>query len=537
MKSFLPLALLFVFNLSNAQNADFAPNQIILKLNETKLVTEQLVETQVKSVNPDLVITDIHKLHPKARNGGFVVSFENERTPVNQLVKELAETNSFEYVEPNFVCRGHGVQTTPNDFYYSSRQWSHNNAGSYWFDATADADIDTDLAWDITQGDTNTVMAIIDSGTKIDHPEFAGRLWFNPNETNSGTDSDNNGYVDDINGYDFVIFDNGVEDEHGHGTNVAGIALATGDNAIGYAGVNWKAKMMVVRALDEENSGFYSWMTESIYYAVDNGADVINMSIGGDNPSNSLLDAVNYAYANNVALVVSGGNGNTLLQYPSAYPNAIAVGATDPEDLRSVPFSWSETSGSNYGQELDFVAPGSIIYGLSHTSNTNYGSNWNGTSQGAPHVAGTISLMLALNPNLTVDEINLILQQTAEDQVGDADDTPGWDQYYGHGRINAYQALLSMQNVNVESVENEDDLIYYPNPVASNSILFLKKIPASAELIDVFNSNGQKIDSYTLNGGVSSTTLNTALYKSGLYFFVLNDRNGSRTAKTFMVVD
>lgn len=528
MKSLSSLVLVLFSAVCLAQSNNYAEKEILLKLREIALNPELVIESGLKSETENLEVLGLRKLHPSSDNSPFLIQFSSEHLTVADLIEILKENSLFEYVEPNYISKGHGTQTTPNDFHYTSRQWSHNNIGSYWFSATADADIDTDLAWDITQGDTNTVLAIIDSGTKIDHPEFAGRLWINQFETQSGTDSDNNGYVDDFYGYDFVTFDNGVEDEHGHGTNVAGIALATGDNSIGYAGVNWKAKMMVVRALDEENSGFYSWMAESIYYAVDNGADVINMSIGGDNPSNTLLNAVNYAYANDVPLVVSGGNGNTLLQYPAAYADVIAVGSTDPEDLRSVPFSWSSTSGSNYGNELDFVAPGSIIYGLSYNSNTNYNTNWNGTSQAAPHVAGTISLLLAIDPSLTVDEINTILIQTSEDQVGDASDTPGWDQYYGYGRINAYQALLSiLQTVNIDENKQEIEPIIFPNPVTKNGALNLKYVDERFRKISIYSVDGKLKKQEQLNGLNSNSRISLTGLKSGLYLVQFVDDFGS----------
>lgn len=528
MKIFHSVLLTLISSLCIGQSSNYAENEILLKLRATSPNPELVIENELTSTINNLEILSFRKLHPKSDNSPYLVEFYSNEYAVTELVEKLKGNHTFEYTEPNYTCKGHGVETTPNDFHYNSRQWSHNNVGSYWFSATADADIDTDLAWDITQGDTNTVMAIIDSGTKIDHPEFAGRLWINPLESQSGTDSDNNGYVDDFYGYDFVTFDNGVEDEHGHGTNVAGIALATGDNSIGYAGVNWKAKMMVVRALDEENSGYYSWMAESIYYAVDNGADVINMSIGGDSPSTTLLNAVNYAYTNDVPLVVSGGNGNTLLQYPAAYADVIAVGSTDPEDLRSVPFSWSSTSGSNYGSELDFVAPGSIIYGLSYDSNTNYNSNWNGTSQAAPHVAGKISLMLALDPDLTVDEISTILIQTSEDQVGDAADTPGWDQYYGYGRINAHQALLSiLQTVEIDETKPEKEAIIFPNPATNENVLSLKFLDNRFKTASIYSLDGKLIKQEQLNGLIERSTISITGFNSGLYLVKFADEFGA----------
>jgi subtilisin family serine protease len=138
--------------------------------------------------------------------------------------------------------------------------------------------------------------------------------------------------------------------------------------------------------------------------------------------------------------------------YPAAYslqfPNVIAVGATNPDDSRTAPFFWSATSGSNYGSHLDVVAPGNYIYGLDYLSDTSSSSYWGGTSQATPLVAGIASLILAHNPSLTPQQVRQILEDTAEDQVGNPlEDTPGYDIYMGYGRVNAFAALQSPLSV------------------------------------------------------------------------------------------
>ncbi|MGB0897575.1 MAG: S8 family serine peptidase, partial [Flavobacteriaceae bacterium] len=192
--------------------------------------------------------------------------------------------------------------------------------------------------------------------------------------------------IDDLTaGWDFINNDNNPTDDHGHGTNVAGIVLASGNNAIGYAGVNWNSRVMICKALNSTNSGSYAAIAGSIYYAVDNGAKVISMSIGGSGNSVTLSDAIDYCYNNGVVLVACMMNfNNNVNYYPAAYTNVIAVGSTDPDDKRSNPFFWSNTSGSNYGNHIDLVAPGNYMYGLSYSSDTNYGSYWGGTSQATP---------------------------------------------------------------------------------------------------------------------------------------------------------
>lgn len=430
----------------------------------------------------------------KKEKNTFILKLNSTQNMPN-LIEAYYNTGSFEYVEPNFIAKGHGVQmTTPNDPLFYNRQWSHFNNGTFSLSpSTDDADIDTDLAWDITQGDPNLVVAILDSGLRLSHPEFSGRIWVNSDESANDTDSDSNGYVDDTyGGWDFANDDNDPTDDHGHGTNVAGIALASGNNSIGYAGMNWNSQIMACKILDDENSGFYSWMAEGIYYAVDNGANVINMSVGGNSASTLLEDAVNYAYTNNVALVVSNGNQNSVIQYPAKYPNAFAIGSTNPDDTRTAPFFWSDTSGSNFGPEIDFVAPGNYMYGLSFASNTNYNSYWGGTSQAAPLVTGLISLMLSVDPNLTVDQIRTILEQSSEDQVGDSEDTVGWDQYYGFGRINAFQAL-SNPLLSIRDTEINPGFSMFPNPISEGNYLTLRNLENQDYAITIFNTLGQNV--------------------------------------------
>ena len=477
---------------------------------------------EIRSLNKSNKIKSIKLTGNKKKKDTYILALDSSKS-VKEVIEDYKKTGLFKYVEPNYVGSGHGFQNTPNDTYFN-RQWSHYNDGTFSAsNATSDADIDTDLAWDITQGDPNLIVAILDSGAKLDHPEFSGRIWVNTNENEDGSDTDSNNFVDDINGWDFVNNDNDPTDDHGHGTNVGGIALASGNNNLGYAGVNWNSKIMICKILDEENSGYYSWWADAIYYAVDNGASVINMSVGGDGSSTLLEDAVNYAYDNNVPVVVSTGNQNSVIQYPAQYANAFAIGSTNPDDTRSVPFFWNETSGSNYGPALDFVAPGNYIYGLNNSSNTNYNYYWGGTSQAAPHVAGLISLLLSVDSNLTVDEIRTILEETSEDEVGDSEDTAGWDQYYGHGRINAFQALTH-SSLSIDKFDGTNqNLIVYPNPTASGSNLKILNLVNGENVITIYNMIGQKIYKTSHSALDNAAIINLPGLTTGNYILRINN--------------
>ena len=241
------------------------------------------------------------------------------------------------------------------------------------------------------------------------------------------------------------------------------------------------------------------------------------MSVGGNGASTLLEDAVNYAYSNNVSVVVSTGNENSVIQYPARYSNAFAVGSTNADDTRSVPFFWSTSSGSNYGPELDFVAPGNYIYGLSHTSNTNYNSYWGGTSQAAPHVAGVISLLLSIDAGLTVDEIRLILEQSSEDQVGGAEDTMGWDSYFGHGRINAFQAVSS-PILRVDGFDEiHSNIKIHPNPILSGDNLKIINVQKGQNVISIYNVLGQNVYRTKISVTNNSSTIRLPELNTGTY--------------------
>lgn len=360
---------------------------------------------------------------------------------INKKIKQLLQLQCIDIAEPDYISGINGTQSvTPNDARFNY-QWSLHNDGTFSYSpAIVGADIDMKNAWSITQGDSNVIVGVIDTGTKLDHPEFSGRLWINSMEIpNNGVDDDGNGYIDDLNGWNFVSSSNNPTDDNGHGSNVAGIIGANGNNGIGYAGVDWNCKIMTLKVLGSNGQGLYSDFISSIYYAVDNGAHVVNMSIQGSSFSLLYQDAIDYAINNNVVVVAAMGNSNhNLNSYPAAFNGVIAVGATNPNDTRANPFNWG--GGSNYGDHISVCAPGNCIFGLYYTSSYTY--YYSGTSQAAPHVTGLVSLLIAQDSTRTVEDIRMLIESTSEDGVGlTIEDKPLWDPYYGFGRINAYQAL------------------------------------------------------------------------------------------------
>src|SRR3989344_5492203 len=288
-------------------------------------------------------------------------------------------------------------------------------------------------AWDITTG-VNTVIAVIDTGVALNHDDLVGKFWINPDEVpDNHIDDDKNGYVDDVNGYNFYQNNNDLTDQNGHGTAIAGIMAAGVNNGKGIARINWNAKLMVLKALNSLGGGEYNNVANAVRYAADNGARVINMSFATYVYSLDLEQAINYAIDQGVIIAAAGGNNSkNQLLFPAAYANVVAVGAVDSAGYRA--------SFSNYGANLDVVAPGVNIPSANYIAHDAYTSN-SGTSFATAHVTGLISLMLARNSNLTPAQAESILKSTA---------TPrGSATEYGSGIIDMPAALLSIQPVSV----------------------------------------------------------------------------------------
>lgn len=539
MKKLLLLIFVSTLLFYNA-NANHSLNRIIVKFNHTVQFPNQegnqpYFVTGINSIdllNKKFECLQFEKLgkgKKQINNPLYVLHFKND-VNIQQAINQYQLTGQLQYAEPDFKGEAGGV--IPNDQYFF-RQWSLTNTGTFsLFPGTiADSDVDMDEAWAITQGDATTVITIIDSGVRLIHPEVAGRIWTNTAEIAGNLiDDDNNGYVDDVNGYDFANVDNDPTDDVGHGTNITGIVAANANNSVGYAGINWNCKVMELKALDASNNGYYSWWTDAIYYAVDNGTNIINMSMGGSSNSTTLEAAIDYAFNNNVTVTVCMMNfNNNVDYYPAAFTNVIATGSTDPDDDRSVPFPWSATSGSNYGNHIDVCAPGNYIYGLSHASSTAYGTYWSGTSMAAPHVAGLASLMLAVDNTLTPSLIKSIIESTAQDLVGDpSEDTPGWDQYHGWGRINAYAAL--QQTVSVKNAQQKNTFSIFPNPANSTVNISTKEIlnDASIQVSDVTGKTVLTINKLAPSSHFSIPVVNLT---KGVYFVQLQSNNKSSTQK------
>lgn len=259
--------------------------------------------------------------------------------------------------------------------------------------------------WVVSTGSTMVTIAVIDSGVDLSHPDLVDKV---------------------LQGYDFIENDPTPQDEYGHGTHVSGIAAASTNNGSGVSGVSWGAQILPVRVLDSHGNGEYSTLAAGIIWAVDHGAQILNLSLGGINPNTTLLKAVNYAFERGVLIIASSGNdGSGNLRYPARYPVVVAVGSTNSIDQRS--------GYSNYGSGLDLVAPGESIY----SSNPGGYAYRTGTSMSAPFVSGLASILWGMPGIGSALKVETAMEKNALD-LG----STGWDAEYGFGLIQMDAALL-----------------------------------------------------------------------------------------------
>jgi subtilisin family serine protease len=348
---------------------------------------------------------------------------------LEQVVKAFNQSPQVEYAELNYVVT---IDLTPNDSYFSY-QWPLNNIGQIYPASgkynnppgIPDADIDAPQAWDVNTGSPDIIVAIADTGVDYNHRDINDNMW-----------TDANGY----HGYDFVNSDNYPMDDHGHGTHCAGIIAAKGNNGLDIAGVCWNAKIIALKFLDSSGSGSYANAANAFYYAVNKGADIISNSWGKNDFSQTMQDAINYAYSQGVIVVAAAGNDNQYCfpHYPASMEHVISVASTNSKDEKA--------SSSNYGQggSVDISAPGVDILSL-RANGTSMGTVYDsyttiasGTSMACPHVAGVLGLLLSKYPSLSTDEIVDRLLETTDDISGQNPDYKG---LLGSGRVNAHKAI------------------------------------------------------------------------------------------------
>ena len=481
-------------NSEENEKLNYKTEKVIVKTKKELKISEATgkisTRTGIPSLDKKIEDYKVNKIEPvfKQNNGDadlfeklgmgriYVFYFDtyNSKT-VDKAVKDFSSESDVEFSEPVFIGEAAGkkelkLSFMPNDEMFS-KQWYLNNEGQIAPTGRGNAKIGADInmvnAWDIEKGSEDIIVAILDSGIKDDHPDLRSRMWINKEEIpDNGIDDDDNGYIDDYKGWDFAYDDNTPTDGFGHGTNIASVIGCSTNNVIGFAGINQKSRLMNCKNLSSNNNGEYIWWAASVKYAVDNGAQIINMSEGGSDFSKTLKTAIDYATAKNVLVCAAMMNkGDDQDYYPASFKGVFAIGATDTDDNRCLRFTWG--GGSCWGKHISVVAPGNKIYGLDYESITSYESMWSGTSQSTAIVSGIASLLLSQKPSRTAAEIKEIIISTAKDQVGDSrEDKPGWDKYYGYGRVDAYSALtygympvVTKKKEEVKVTEDEEQIL------------------------------------------------------------------------------
>jgi len=332
-------------------------------------------------------------------------------SPLDAVIPALAADAKVQWAQADGLLQA--AEIVPNDEWYLAKQENLRAIG-------------LPLAWRFTTGDISWPIAIIDTGIDLDHTDLAAKIWFNTGEIpNNLEDDDNNGYVDDVQGWDFVNEDKDPQDDSSHGSHVTGIAAAQSDNGLGIASVAWGAPVMALKALNSTGSGNASDTAEAILYAADNGVKIINLSLSADEEYESITQAVEYAQGLGCLVVAAVGNGSTSVGYPAATEGVLAVSATDNND--------NHFQFSNIGPEVDVAAPGVNIFSASK-SNSYYTAS--GTSASTPHVSGLAALIWSLRPEWDSLQVSEIITSTARDIS-----PGGFDFYTGWGRIDANYAV------------------------------------------------------------------------------------------------
>ncbi|MGQ9457656.1 MAG: S8 family peptidase [Anaerolineae bacterium] len=312
-----------------------------------------------------------------------------------EAIQRLLANPLVEYAGPNYLAF---ATADPNDPFWP-RQWNMVRIGM-------------PEVWGEVLANPGLVIAVLDSGIALQHPDLAPSL---------------------VPGYDFVGDDTEPADDFGHGTHVAGIAAAVTNNGVGVAGVAGGARLMPLKVLNASGAGTYFAIVQALYYARDHGARVVNMSLGGKADDPNLRSAVQMARAAGILVVASAGNDGGSLLYPAAYPEVLAVAATDASDQRA--------GYSNHGVGVDLAAPGGTALQGVYSTLPASGYGWKyGTSMAAPHVSGAAALVWSVAPNLSIDQVEQVLLETCA-KVGGLPYPNGRNDYLGYGRLDVSAAI------------------------------------------------------------------------------------------------
>ena len=454
--------------LKNRTTSQYLPDRVIVKLMPRKMVFLSKGAFGISSVDRVLShasVTSTKQMFPlesSPQKAGqvdlslvYVVTFSSPNDPFT-IAERLSKLPEVQYAEPWFIYPLADTPFTPNDPLFGN-QWNLQK-------------INAPTAWDITAGDSTVVIAIVDSGVDWQHPDLAANIWTNPGEIpGNGIDDDNNGFIDDVHGWDFVGArwespqgDNDpspTADNNNHGTHVAGIAAAVTDNNIGVASIAFKCRILPVKCSADDDTradgdAYIIAGYEGIEYAARTGAKVINCSWGGEGGSQFEQDLIDYATQHGALVVAAAGNGNSDAFFsPAGYRGVLGIAATDQSDVKSF--------YSNFGDFVDVSAPGDVIESTyfeidpsTHLPLHDYGY-LSGTSMATPLAAGVAALVKSRRPYLSPLQVGEQVRVACDDI---SVTNPAYVGQLGHGRINALKALTdtTLPSVRLQSFTVSD---------------------------------------------------------------------------------
>jgi subtilisin family serine protease len=431
-------------------------------------------------------------------------------TDLAKEINRLRNSGVVEFVEPNYTTEASMI---PNDQYYS-QQW-------------ALAKINAPSAWNITQGSSSITVAVLDSGVDSYHPDLAANI---------------------LPGYNFIAGTTDTYDDNGHGTFVSGIIAGLTNNNVGIAGLAGKVKILPLKVLDAQGSGTYYDEINAIEYAVNSGAKVINLSLGGPGWSSGMFNAILYAYDHGVTVVAAAGNdGNSTYNYPASYPCVISTGSIDSSDTKS--------AFSNFNEGVDLVAAGESIISTFPTLDGSYAqgdgyTQGDGTSFSTPYVAGLAALLLSIHPSATPGQIEQYMKDSAVDLAA-----IGRDNLTGWGRIDAYKALTTTlqngdsfePNYSASSAKAISSGTYSPTVYPAQDIDTFKVSAQAGEqlkvtitppadldpMITIYDFNGNAIASAdsSFMGGIEQTS--ATIPTSGTYYIDVTDANAASSKQPY----
>ncbi len=363
--------------------------------------------------------------------------FYNSSIDPTDLSETLLNENKdiIEWIEPDFVYAADYVPNDPS----TNLQYHISKINSF-------------QAWDLSKGDTNVVIGIVDSGSDLDHPDLGANIKYNYADPINNIDDDNNGYIDDFAGWDFYYGDNNPNIQgtgNTHGSHVSGDASQVTDNAVHGAGIGFKCKLRISKHTDDvDPEGLLYSTNDGLVYCYSNGCKIINCSFGSSSPSSFTQNIVDNAWAAGTIIVASAGNGNPVgleqIRYPAAYNHVVCVAATNNNDIKA--------SFSHYHDTVDVSAPGENI--LSTVFNNAY-AQFSGTSMSSPITAGTVGLIRSRYPSWTPQQVVDRLE-LGVDSIYNLN--PGYIGKLGSGRINAFKCLADKPIISLINYSPSDSL-------------------------------------------------------------------------------